>query len=792
MAGGQQSDFGQGSFGNSIEARLRSKRGDEGTSSRELSGSQATFAQGALGKSRTKALSGSSATGQAGNVSPSHPSDEADFIARSTASGVIASNNFNSSAELGEDWTLTGGNFSTARFGWESGTDVNAAVPEIDTNVKLSGSGSLRLTLNSGSTANGCGKWVTRFPVVSGGSTYRTFGENQEFWLQYRFRVNAGYLQVVGQNEGTKLSDIGTGNTSPSLVLQTWSNTLYPFVYLGSSNPGLYGQNGSDILLQNGTAPYCVYPGSPGCWSLVADEWVTCKFHVAIGAKRNATHWDAHVKMWLKRYGQPSQLVLDYGPETEGYDINLPNGFPYTGNSPEGYPQFLFFIYTTDKGTGVRENTHATAYAWYDELIISTEEIADPVDGVASYPVWRSGKTVGQTYAIADTAYMGDSTYTAFTFNQQDNLIDAYCGNVMDQTNNRWLIVNGGGHAQTCNTGYTNAVVEMDFMADEPAWEFIDEGTVLADLTPNRYMLDGRPAARHTYNKGIYIAPGQMADGKERCGQVTGAAGLAQNWDGGLENTCSWTDDGSGTWVYGPGFELFRLDPADWFAHNTFDGSVHGWELQNNSRNAPQFNFDPGGGDAYGMPAQDQRTGDVYWVGTSSGYPRLFKWTAATDTWSAALVDGFTTSAFRGSGASQMLVDTIRERLVILWAGVTNGTGNTPDRLIFVDLATYAVTSLTLPAQGQNWGGPSRQLAHDLDNDRYVFLRHEGSADGNGAYVYRLYGMSPTTGVITDLSGALPQEMESGLGFHIGFIPDLHCIVWMTGHTTPIRFMPTA
>jgi hypothetical protein len=628
---------------------------------------------------------------------------------------------------------------------------------------------------------------VTRFPLVSGGSTYREFGENQEFWVQFRFRVNAGFLEVCGQNEGTKLSDIGTGSTSPSLVLQTWQASTYPLVYLGSSNPALFGYDGSDILIQNGTAPYCVYPGSAGCWSLAADEWVTCKFHVDIGAKRNTTHWDAHVKMWLKRYGQPSQLILDYGPGIEGYNISTPDGFPFTGNSPEGYPQFLFFIYTTGKGTGVRENEHDTAYAWYDELIISTEEIADPVDGVASYPVWRSGKTVGQVYAIANTAHMGDPTFATFSAQQQDELIDAFCGNVMDQTNSRWLIVNGGGHASACSQGFTNAVVEMDFLADEPVWEYIDEGTVLADLTPNRYMLDGRPAARHTYNKGIYIAPGQMADGKERCGMATGMAGLAQDWNSTLQFTCSWTDDGSGTWVGGPGFEMFRLDSADWFAHNTFDGSVHGWELASSARNAPQWSAT----DPYAMPGQDPRTGDVYWVGTSSGQHRLFKWTALTDTWSSALVDSATSTSFRGGFASQMLVDTIRNRLVILWSGVTNGSGST-DRLIFVDLSTYAVTDLTLPAQGQNWGGPGRQLVHDLDNDRYVFIRHEGSGDGNNMYVYRLYGMSPTTGVITDLSGALPQEMESGLGFHIGFIPDLHCVVWMTDRTHSIRFMPTA
>jgi hypothetical protein len=108
MAGGQESTFGQGSLGNSVDARLRSRKDSGSTASTPLSGSQATLSQGAFGKTRTKPLSGSSTSVQAGNLSTGHQSDDADFLARATASGVIAVNNFNDSSELGEDWTVYG------------------------------------------------------------------------------------------------------------------------------------------------------------------------------------------------------------------------------------------------------------------------------------------------------------------------------------------------------------------------------------------------------------------------------------------------------------------------------------------------------------------------------------------------------------------------------------------------------------------------------------------------------------------------------------------------------------
>jgi hypothetical protein len=72
MAGGQQSDFGQGSLGNStLSIRLRSKKDGSGSASFELTGSQITSAQESPTRGVTRALSGSVVPFASGTITPS-------------------------------------------------------------------------------------------------------------------------------------------------------------------------------------------------------------------------------------------------------------------------------------------------------------------------------------------------------------------------------------------------------------------------------------------------------------------------------------------------------------------------------------------------------------------------------------------------------------------------------------------------------------------------------------------------------------------------------------------------
>lgn len=427
----------------------------------------------------------------------------------------------------------------------------------------------------------------------------------------------------------------------------------------------------------------------------------------------------------------------------------------------------------------------------------TARDIADPMvasrsagkRGSSAYPAWRAGKAVGQVYAIPKTDSMGDPAYKTFSRQLQDELVTAWTGHVLDEPSSRWLIVTGGGHGQACGTGYHNPIVSMNFRADQPVWQFIDRGSNLSDTTVNRRYKDGRPAARHTYDRGVYIGPGKMADGKERVAMFTGYAGFVQSSARWFIDNCRTYDDGTGFWAGGPEVEMYRLNASDWFAHNTYNGAVHGWELPSFTANAPAWHAH------YPYPTtpmQDPVTHDIYYAMASASNHELWKWRASTNSWVGPLVLQSKVRSFRAGFSSPGLYDRIRNRLVIVWAGTTNGE-NTSDRVIFVSLANNTVSGFDLPQQNLNWG--SVRLVHDLDNDRYVFMRHDpraGQSAIDRAYYYKLWALNPTTGEQTALTSNIAQE-HRGASFHVAYLPDLQCVVFQANRfSAPVRFMPTA
>lgn len=431
------------------------------------------------------------------------------------------------------------------------------------------------------------------------------------------------------------------------------------------------------------------------------------------------------------------------------------------------------------------------AEQWYDEVIISSQRIRHP------YPAWRSGKEVGQVYTIPNTAFMGDPAKTTFSELVQDGAIRAYTGHALDEKG-RWFVVSGGGHAQNCVAGYFNGILKFNFWADAPGWEWVDQGSTLANTTINRFNLDGRAAGRHTYDKGVYIGHGKMPDGKERLGQCTAYATYAFE---AASNPCGKPDDGTGHWPYGPDFQTFRLNQADWFAHTTFNGAVHGWDLRNSSRDCPAFNnasvASSGASEALIGICQDPATHDIYAGGPGpTGTRSLYKWTAATDTWSGPLVTQATASAYRVGNGSPTLFDRNRNRIVSLWAAEqTDGVSDGPMRLVCTQASSpHTVTTISVTPGVITWPNVRSRMVHDLDNDRYLIILVQHNNTGDDPYA--LWAINPTTGAMTQASATIPSgngmALNNNGGLHLGFIPDLHCVVWQAGHEkSPIYFMPT-
>ena len=93
---------------------------------------------------------------------------------------------------------------------------------------------------------------------------------------------------------------------------------------------------------------------------------MTFQVHIKIGPRVNDEFMNSYVQLWIARQGQPSQIVIDWGP------YNLSAGNPHENQK---YGKIWLLPYHTDKNSS---QSTSTAYTWYDELIVSRRRIPDP------------------------------------------------------------------------------------------------------------------------------------------------------------------------------------------------------------------------------------------------------------------------------------------------------------------------------------------------------------------------------------------------------------------------------
>jgi len=373
---------------------------DSSASGSPSSGSPSSGAGAASGAS-AGSTSGSSTGGStsSGNTSGSSgatsgsggSAGSADFDARCNAAGVLRCVAFDSPAEISGTW------------GDRTGSLPGDAVPEIDSSVKASGAGSLKFTIPSNSGPNSSGSYFANFSDDLGGQA----GENATVFVQWRQRFSPELLEThYDGGMGWKLGDVGTGDqpgcsasnavsidsggncstscTPLEVVVQNSYQRGFAQMYhscTGSSSHGAYQgfeepfQN--DIKLQNARpAPYCLYsqgasgsyfPPEGNCFGFFPDEWMTIQIQVETGPRMGDEFKNSHVRMWIARQGQPSEPVMDWGP------YNLTAGDPSTN---QAYGKVWLLPYHTSKD---ESQTNPAAYTWYDELVISTAKIADPI-----------------------------------------------------------------------------------------------------------------------------------------------------------------------------------------------------------------------------------------------------------------------------------------------------------------------------------------------------------------------------------------------------------------------------
>ena len=141
-----------------------------------------------------------------------------------------------------------------------------------------------------------------------------------------------------------------------------------------------------DYNLQPGRATPCLYTqytGSapvvtaPGCFNFTANEWLTIKVHVHLGVLSGNVYTGTTYTMWMGHEGQPLEKVIDFGPfQANAVDPSSNSGAVQT------IGKYTFLPYSGNAGNVLAQ---LGAQFWYDELIVSTQDIADPGAGVSSY-----------------------------------------------------------------------------------------------------------------------------------------------------------------------------------------------------------------------------------------------------------------------------------------------------------------------------------------------------------------------------------------------------------------------
>jgi len=273
----------------------------------------------------------------------------------------------------------------------------------LDATIKASGASSLKMTIPSNSGADTSGSYFTNFSP----DLLTQFGENAEFYIQWRqrfspeflntFYTSEGWKQVIitgGDLPGCTASATATGFCRSSciangVVMQNVSLRGFSQMYdscTGSTSHGPYdpfeepfiSAAGADFKLQNGRpTPFCLYsqgstnppryfPPSGNCIGYFPNEWMTFQVRIKTGPRLNDEWVNSFVTLWIAREGQPSQLAIDWGP------YNLTAGS--TADDLK-FGKIWLLPYQTNKDPA---QVHPTAFTWYDELIISRAQIADP------------------------------------------------------------------------------------------------------------------------------------------------------------------------------------------------------------------------------------------------------------------------------------------------------------------------------------------------------------------------------------------------------------------------------
>ena len=320
-------------------------------------------------------------------------------------------------------------------FGDNSGILSGASTPVLDTSVKASGASSLKFTIATNTPADTSGSFFTNFS----NNLATQFSENTEFYVQWRQRFSpefldtlfaggGGWKQVIisaGDRPGCTSGDTQTGvlcmssctaletvvqNTFQRGLAQMYNSCTGSSSHLKGPFEPFEEPFGGDFKLQNARpSPYCLYsqgntipktsfPPDGNCIGYFPNEWMTFQVRIKTGPRVNDEWTNSFVTLWIAREGQPSQTAIHWGP----YKLSA-------GSASEDLKFGKIWLLPYDTSKSVAQ-THPMGFTWYDELIISRTQIADP-DGkpVAQAPLPTPTPSAPPPLANTELSKLADS-----------------------------------------------------------------------------------------------------------------------------------------------------------------------------------------------------------------------------------------------------------------------------------------------------------------------------------------------------------------------------------------------
>lgn len=305
---------------------------------------------------------------------PAHAADpQTDFAARCGAPGVLVCEGFDNASTFVYSSSQDDGLYPP----WGSSTVKGIQ----DTNIKASGTSSLRFDIPGKSGDDAAGNFSKNFGAK--------FSQNSTFYVQFRQRFDSNMLTidwyslmgtfwkqaVIYDKDGVPCANIelATINLYASGIPTMYSECGARHLRGSLSNPLSFTTGVPSYYYQQGaslTSGYnCLYEGEfigigdgKGCFYYPANKWITFYYKVHVGTWGSG---NSSIEAWISVDGGPYRQWINVRNYTLYHD----------GNSSGGFSRIMLTPYMTAKNSSVN---HATAQTWYDELIVSTQPIAAP------------------------------------------------------------------------------------------------------------------------------------------------------------------------------------------------------------------------------------------------------------------------------------------------------------------------------------------------------------------------------------------------------------------------------